>query len=87
MIGFGRTDQALETDEDDSKPWNSSGSLKETFVTVLTNAECTKRYAGTDSKIPASVMCAYGPNTDACQVELIYIFLVCIYIYMFNKNC
>ena len=66
VIGFGRIQKTLAEEESSG---NGSNVLMESSLQVLSNSQCSAMYAESkDTKISASMLCAYAVETDTCQV-------------------
>ncbi|EFX69999.1 hypothetical protein DAPPUDRAFT_228481 [Daphnia pulex] len=65
VIGFGRT---LKTLAEDESSGNGSNKLMESSLQVISNSNCSKMYSESkETKISASMLCAYAAGTDTCQ--------------------
>lgn len=64
IIGFGRTQKTMADEESSGL---GSNTLLESSVQVISNANCSAMYV--DTRISASMLCAYAPGTDTCQVN------------------
>ena len=70
IIGFGRIQKTLADDESSG---NGSNTLIQSSVKVITNSQCSSMYGESkDTKISASMLCAYAVGTDTCQVINIF---------------
>jgi hypothetical protein len=68
VIGFGRT---LKTLAEDESSGNGSNTLMESSLQVISNSNCSEMYSESkETKISASMLCAYAAGTDTCQVIL-----------------
>lgn len=65
IVGFGRTQQTLADEESSGL---GSNTMLQSSVQVITNTKCSAMYI--DTKISATMLCAYAPGTDTCQVWL-----------------